>query len=96
MSKFFGKIAYGPRYSNTDYWTQESIKRIFNSGLFWAVGAAEKKAKRHNCATLEGTMVFGGSEIWLKILEIFCTKTCQFIRQKSDKNGPQLIRIVPL
>ena len=30
-----------PRYSTTDHWIQESIKRIFNSGLFWA--AAEKK-----------------------------------------------------
>ena len=42
------------------------------------------------------TMVFGGSEIWLKNLEKFCTKTCQFIRKKCDKSGPQLIRIVPL
>ena len=32
-----------PRYSTTDHWIQESIKQIFNSGLFWAVGAAEKK-----------------------------------------------------
>ena len=40
------------------------------------------------------TMVFGGSEIWLKNLENFCTKTCQFIRKKRDKNGPQLICIV--
>ena len=44
---------------------------------------------------LQGTMVFGGSEIWQKNLENFCTKTCQFIRKKHDKNGPQLIRIVP-
>ena len=29
-----------------DHWIQESIKRIFNSGLFWAIGAAEiKKSK---------------------------------------------------
>ena len=28
----------------------------------------------------QGTMVFGGSEIWQKKLEKFCTKTCQFIR----------------
>ena len=41
-------------------------------------------------------MVFGGSEIWQKKLENFCTKTCQFIRKKRDKNGPQLIRIVLL
>ena len=27
----------------TDHRIQESIKRIFNSGLFWAVGAADKK-----------------------------------------------------
>ena len=26
-----------PRFSTTDHWIQESIKRIFNSGLFWAV-----------------------------------------------------------
>ena len=32
-----------PRYSTKDHWIQESIKRIFNSGLFWAVRAAEKK-----------------------------------------------------
>ena len=32
-----------PRYSSTDHWMQESIKRIFSSGMFWAVGAAEKK-----------------------------------------------------
>ena len=29
-------------YSTTDHWIQESIKRIFNSRLFWAVGAAKK------------------------------------------------------
>ena len=29
-----------PRYSTTDHWIQESIKRIFKSGLFGAVGAA--------------------------------------------------------
>ena len=32
-----------PRYRTTDHWIQESIKRICNSGLFWAIGAAEKK-----------------------------------------------------
>ena len=37
-----------PSYT-TDYWIQESIKRIFNSGLFWAVGAAEKKKTTPNC-----------------------------------------------
>ena len=35
-----------PRYSTRDHWIQESIKRIFNSGLFWAVRAAEKKNKQ--------------------------------------------------
>jgi hypothetical protein len=33
---------------------------------------------------LQGTMVFGGSELWQKNLEKFCTKTCQFIRKKHD------------
>ena len=33
---------------------------------------------------LMGTMVFGGSKIWQKNLENFCTKTCQFIRKKHD------------
>ena len=32
-----------PRYSTRDHWIQESLKWIFNSGLFWAVRAAEKK-----------------------------------------------------
>ena len=32
-----------PRYSTRDHWIQESMKRIFNSGQFWAVGAAKKK-----------------------------------------------------
>ena len=43
-----------PRYSTTDPWIQESIKRIINSRLFWAVGAAEKKkANCHKYATFE-------------------------------------------
>ena len=37
-------IAYAPKYSTRDHWLQESTKRIFNSGLFWAVRAAEKTA----------------------------------------------------
>ena len=35
-----------PRYSIRDHWIQESIKQIFNSGLFWAVEAAEKKKSK--------------------------------------------------
>ena len=34
-------VHFAPRYSTTDHWIQESIKQIFNSGLFWAVEAAE-------------------------------------------------------
>ena len=34
------QMAWAPRYGTTDHWIQESIKRIFSSGLFWAVGAA--------------------------------------------------------
>ena len=37
-----------PRYSASDHWIQASIKQIFNSGLFWAIGAAERK-KNPNC-----------------------------------------------
>ena len=36
-------LLHTPKYSTTDHWIQESIKQIINSGLFWAVGAAEKK-----------------------------------------------------
>ena len=48
IALFWGKslavlIGDNPRYSTTDHWIQESIKRIFNFGLFWAVGTAEKK-----------------------------------------------------
>ena len=46
-----------PRYSTTDHWTQESVKRIFNSELFCAVGAAEKKtyANCYKYATFYGS-----------------------------------------
>ena len=39
-------MAYVSRYSTEDPWIQKSLKRIyvFNSGLFWAVRAAEKTA----------------------------------------------------
>ena len=45
---------FGPRYSTTDHWIQESIKRILNSGLFWAVGAAEKKNPNFHESTTVG------------------------------------------
>jgi len=50
-----------PRYSTTDHWTQESVKRIFNSELFCAVGAAEKKtyANCHKYATFYGSCFQG-------------------------------------
>ena len=38
-----GGQAVIPRYSIRDHWIQESIKQIFNLGVFWAVGAAKKK-----------------------------------------------------
>ena len=51
---FTAEEYYYPRYSTTDHWIQESIKRIFNSGLFWTVGAAEKKNPNcHKYATFE-------------------------------------------
>ena len=41
-----GSQAVIPRYSIRDHWIQESIKQIFNYGLFWAVGAAERKKSK--------------------------------------------------
>ena len=49
-----------PRYSTTDHWIQESIKRIINSGLFWAVGAAEKKNPNCHMYTQYGPIKNGG------------------------------------
>ena len=37
------ELGVGPRYSTRGHWIQESIKGIFNSRLFGAVRAAEKK-----------------------------------------------------
>ena len=42
----------------------------------------------------QSTIVFGVSNIWLEILENFCTKTFRFTWKKHGKNGLQLIRIV--
>ena len=36
-------LRVGPRYSTRDHWKQESWKGQFNSGLFGAISAAEKK-----------------------------------------------------
>ena len=48
------KAAVALRHSTTDHWIQESIKRIFSPGLFWAVGSAEKKNPNcHKYATFE-------------------------------------------
>ena len=38
-------LAYTPRFSTTDHWIKESIKRIFSSGLFCAVGAVKREKK---------------------------------------------------
>ena len=40
------KVPFYPKYSTTDHWIQESMKGIFNSGLFWAVEAAERKKSK--------------------------------------------------
>ena len=51
---FTAEEYYYPRYSITDHWIQESKKWIFDSGLFWAVGAAEKQNPNcHKYATFE-------------------------------------------
>ena len=45
-----------PTYSTREHWIQEFIKRIFNSRLFWAARAAEKKNPNlHKYATFEGS-----------------------------------------
>jgi hypothetical protein len=56
-----------PRYSTTDQWIQESIEWIFNSGLFWAVGAAEKKNPNcHKYATfVVSFLCFHGQKIYI-------------------------------
>ena len=47
-------LDFNPRYSTTDHWIQESLKRKFNCGLFWAVGATEIKNQNcHKHATFE-------------------------------------------
>ena len=51
------KQCFKPRYSTTDHWIQESIKRIINSGLFWAVGAEKKTPKCHKHATFMGVFL---------------------------------------
>ena len=56
---FTAEEYYYPRYSTTDHWIQESIKRIFNSGLFWTVGTAEKKNPNcHKYASFEGSFFY--------------------------------------
>ena len=58
------KVSFIPRYSATDHWIQESIKRIFNSGLYWAVGAAEKKMQTAISMLPEGSFLcFQGGKI---------------------------------
>ena len=51
---FTAEEYYYPRYSITDHWIQESIKRIINFGLFGLVGAEEKENPNcHKYATFE-------------------------------------------
>ena len=54
-----------PRYSTRDHWIQESLKWIFNSGMFWAVRAAEKKnTNYHKYATFMGSFLcFNGQKV---------------------------------
>ena len=65
----YSLIPIMPRYSTTDHWIQEYnyIKRIFNSGLFWAVGAAERKNPNcHKYATFEVSFFFQGRNKFFK------------------------------
>ena len=57
----------------TDDWIKESIKRIFSSGLFWTVRAAEKKSPNcHNYATFEASFL---KLLWSKNNFIFLKNT---------------------
>ena len=60
-----------PKYSTTDHWIQKSIKRIFSSGLFWAVGAAEKK-NCHKYATFEVSFLYFHGQIFFFFFE-YCS-----------------------
>ena len=60
----FTVIGHVPRYSTTDQWIQESIKRIF---FLWAVqgsrGCRDKNANCHKYATFEGSFfMFSGAK----------------------------------
>ena len=61
-----------PRDPTRDGWMKEFIKRKRSSGLFWAVGAAEKKQKTtlncHNYTTFEGDFFYF---LWTKIDSTF-------------------------
>ena len=72
-------MGFRPRYSTTDDWIQESIKQIINSGLFWVVGAAEKKSPVINMAKLLDLTNRVNSEMcenfkceFVKVLSLFC------------------------
>ena len=43
LIKLLSKVFYPDIVPQIIHWIQESIKRIIISGLFWAVGVAEKK-----------------------------------------------------
>ena len=51
---------------------KESIKRIFSSGMFWAVGAAErnKKPNCHKYATFEVSFLCFQGQFFLKLFSI--------------------------
>ena len=66
-------MGFRPRYSTTDDRIQESIKQIINSGLFWVVGAAEKK----NLVINKAKLLDLKSSVNLEMCENF---KCEFVK----------------
>ena len=86
----FYLVVYTPRYSTTDHWIQESIKPKSNSGMFCAVGAAEKiNPNCHKYAAFEVFFLcFHGKKIIFKFfLNIVASTLKSYICSIEKKNG---------
>ena len=85
---FSRELRKNPRYSTRDHWIQESIKWIFNHGLFWAVGATEKKkSNSHRYATFEVSfyVFLAKKKIWKKNKNVVASAPKSYIKLKVEK-----------
>ena len=76
-----------------DDWIEEFIKRKWSSGLFWAVGAAEKK-KTPNCHKY-ATFQCGHYNVFKFFFFFFPTKSWKNLPQKLLITGPNLFSHSP-